>query len=69
MQCRGVSKQSLVKSNMMHLESVPDIWLDIEPDIGGFLLVRIFNSEVSDAERLCTGKEVSLNKIATEENL
>ena len=66
----GVSPNSPLLSQIWcTLESVPDIWLDIEPDIGWFLLVRIFNNEVSDAERLCTGKEVSLNKIATEENL
>ena len=35
------------------LQGVPDIFLDFEPDIGWFLLVRIFNNEVSDAERLC----------------
>ena len=35
------------------LQGGPDIFLDFEPDIGWFLLVRIFNNEVSDAERLC----------------
>ena len=49
----GVSPNSPLLSQIWcTLESVPDIWLDIEPDIGWFLLVRIFNNEVSDAERL-----------------
>ena len=52
--CWGVSTHGPLLSQIWcTLENVPDIWLDIEPDIGWFLLVRIFNNEVSDAERLC----------------